>query len=350
MDEDTVTTNDKPGAAMEEMSARDAMIKAAEAAAAESGEEDGEEKPKAPEADDNIEDEDGKLDEEEPKKKEPPKAKPKADEEPPPEKAESKLARELRARENAREIEVQAEGKMAEANTIIERAKTLFAQAQQYAQQVQEQAREIESFKKDPIAAMKKYGWTPEQFIEAATQSHDPNYKRAVTLEEKLNEERQARAKLEQTVNDLLNRAKGYEEQTAQASQQEATQRFFTAIPDDSPARRVWDDEILIAKANKAADLYYAKTKKVASPEELAHYLHGEAMKLVGASPSAPAESAGQKPQKAGKAKANGSRALSGRDASEVHGSGQKAIGDMTPEEEREYLKSVADAAMANPD
>jgi hypothetical protein len=338
---------------VDEMNDRDAMLKAAEAAMkdappGEESDDDGEEKsaPKKPEVSRETDEEPEKdeSDEEEKKVEPKPKAKAKDGEAEKKEEPLSKLAREIRARENARKLEAQVEERLGEANSIMERAKGMWNEVQSARQQLQKEMQELAAFKKDPIAAMQKFGWTPEQFIDAATRSKDPAYQDKIALEDRLAEERAARQKLEEKLDALYKRAESYEEERGSVAQQQATQRFFQSIPQDSPARVVWDDSELVSRANQVGEAYQKKTGRVASPEELGEYLHYEAQQRLRRL-GAPAEHAGQQPQNAGKVKANGSRALSARDASERHG-GAKQLSDMSGDEERAFLIRVAEEAV----
>lgn len=339
---------------VDEMNDRDAMMKAAEAAMKEAPTEDGdpeEEKKPSPEqkkasVSRDTDEEPEKDESDKDKEESPPKPKAKAKEKEPEQKEEplSKLAREIRARENARKIEAEVEGRLSEANTIMQRARGMWNEVQSAREQLQKDMAELAAFKKDPIAAMQKFGWTPEQFIDAATRSKDPSYQDKVALEERLAEERNERKKLEEKLDALYKRAESYEEERGTVAQQQATQRFFQSIPENSPARVVWDDSDLVSRANQVADAYHKKTGRVASPEELGEYLHYEAQQRLRRM-GAPGELPGQQPQNAGKVKANGSRALSARDASERHG-GAKQLSDMTGDEERAFLIRVAEEAI----
>jgi hypothetical protein len=333
---------------VDEMNARDAMLKAAEAAMKEAPADEGEEtETPAPKKVSRETEEEPETDPEEEQEEEPkPKPKPKAKEEDSEKKEEplSKLAREIRARENARKIEAEVEHRLGEADQIMSRAKDMWGEVQKAREQLKAEMAELAAFKKDPIAAMQKFGWTPEQFIDAATRSKDPTYQDKVALEDKLAAERAEREALQRKVDELYERAKGYEEERSTVAQQQATDRFFEAIPENSPARVLWETDDLVARANRVAEQYQKRTGKVASPEELGEYLHYEAQQRLGRV-GAPAENAGQKPQNAGKVKANGSRALSARDASERHG-GAKPVSDMDGDEERAFLIRVAEEAI----
>lgn len=340
--DEPVKTSTSPN--VEEQNARDAMVAAAEAAmreGADDSDDDPLEKPKAKPVEEETE--------EEPEEKKPSveqkKVSPKKDEQPKGAPL-SELAKVLHKREQKRESEEQYNAKMAEADAVLSRAKGMYAQLQeelQEARQAKQTAlQQLEAIKRKPMSAMKELGWNPEEFVDNALQEKDPNYQRFVQLQGALSERDQRIDKLTSLVEQLVHKAKQYDEQTAQHQQQAEVQEFFASIPKDSPVWEDYDDEDdILYFARKVRTQYKERTGKVASPKELGEYLHFRALQKRSAS----AEPAGHKPKQAGQTKAKVSRALGSSDASERRSNG-KSINDMSRDEERDYLIAVAEAAL----
>lgn len=339
-DDVTPETTTKETAATLDANDRDAMMKAAEEAMRDGAED---EDPLKKTDEEKTRDEQGRFK---------PTAKPKA-EKPRDEKPSSTIARELAKREAQREEQVAYKGKMAEADQVLSKARQALDSITNREQQVAQKEQEIGSFlrdmQKDPMQALKRVGWTAEQFIDNATRSRDPNYQEVLQLREELSKRDQAAQTLAQRLERLETKAKEYDNQGTKQAADREVQAFWAAIPEDSPILkndRYEDQDDIIAHARKVRQQYYNKTGKVASPEKIVEYLHYLATeKLTGR----PQETSGRKP-KAGEIKAKVTRALGSSDAAERRGGTAKHIHDMTPDEERQYLVDVANSAIAGDD
>lgn len=268
----------------------------------------------------------------------------------------SKLAKELKAREQekgilarAQEREAAAQSAYAEAQQIVERAKA-------FAAQVGQEFQRLKRLKEDPIAVINEFGWDPNAIIEAGARHKDPEWQAKTAAERAANEKLQA---MEQRLQEALERTKkleavaeGYEKQGAEQARITAERNLLSKIPEESPARqlvkaRIWTEQQILQMAYDVDKQVRAKTRKAPSLDELAEYIHYEAHERMRALGLKPQESAGR--TNAGKSKANGSRALSTRDASERRGaSTSKSFDEMTPEEQRAHLiATVQEAAKA---
>lgn len=324
----------------------DAMIAAAEAAM--KGE--GDDKPKAdkPKADIEAErDEKGRF-------LKPPKVveKPGEKEKPKDSKPSSAIARVLAEREARREEESSYKSKMAEAEALMNKARGVIDHISQREAELSKREREVNEFisnmQRDPMGALKRAGWTAEQFITNAERAKDPNYQEVLSLREELQKRDALISKFEARLNGLEQYREQYENQGKQAQAQEEVRQFWSSIPQDSPVFQDYDDQDdILYYARKVRQQYFDRTGKVASPQQVGEYLHYRALQKRS---GVPAETAGQKP-KAGQTKAKVPRALGSSEASERRsGGGPKHIHDMSPDEEREYLMDVATNAISGGD
>lgn len=281
--------------------------------------------------------------------KPPPPPKKKDDEERPM----SKLAKELKAREQEKGILARAQEREQAAQTAYAEAQKIIDQAKQYAAQVATEFERLKRLKDDPIAVINEFGWDPNQIIEHGARYKDPEWQAKQAAERasnsKLEEMGKQLAEALERTKKLEAIAQGYEQQSANAAKVAAEKNLLAKIPETSPARqlisaRVWTEEQVLAMAYEADRQVRAKTRKAPSLDDLAEYIHYEAYERMRALGLKPQESAGK--SNAGKSKANGSRALSNRDASERRGAQQpKDFDEMTPEEQRAHLIAVAQEA-----
>jgi hypothetical protein len=259
------------------------------------------------------------------------------------EKPSSVIARELAKREAARQDESQYKAKIAEANQLHAQVQQLHAQVQAERAALAKEKEELTRARRDPAGFFASQGWNAEQAIDLATRAKDPVYQETVALREELAKRDSVLHELRQTVHALKAKADGYDKQTEEAKSAHEMQSFWAAIPEDSP---VWQDyeekDDIVYFAQKVRQRYFDKTGKVASPQEVAQYLHYKALQKRAPS----AQTAAQKPN-AGKPKAKVPRALGSNDTVERRPSnGAKHIHDMTPDEERQYLMEVATASV----
>lgn len=319
----------------------DAMIKAAEAAL--KGEA-GEEAPKKPKAEIEAErDEKGRF-------LKPPKVieKPEAAK-PKDEKPSSQLARVLEEREQRRAEESGYKAKMAEAESLMQKAQSVIGRLEERERDIVRRESEVNDFlarmQRDPMEALKRVGWSAEQFITNAERSKDPTYQELMALRDELRKRDTVIEELKGGLSSLQQYKQQIEEQGKQHQAQQEIREFWSSIPQDSPVYQDFDDaDDILYYARKVRQQYFDKTGKVASPQQVGEYLHYRALQKRN---GVPVESAGQKP-KAGQTKAKVPRALGSSEASERRGGGgTKHIHDMTPEEERAYLADVATEAIA---
>lgn len=305
------------------------LIAAAEAAAR------GEEPPKPEE---KGRDEQGRFVKQEAKPAEAPKPKEAAKEKP-----SSIIARELAKREAARADKGQYEARMAEAERLHTQAQQLFQQIQQDREALAREKAEIAEARRNPAAFIAKQGWKADEFIDIATRSKDPIYQETVSLREQLHQTHSVINELRQEVLGLKAKAAGYDKQTEQAQRQAELDSFWAAIPDDSPVWQDFEDkDDIVYQAQKVRQRYFDQTKKVATPQEVAQYLHYKALQKRD-----PASAQTAAKPNAGKTRAKVPRALGGSDASERRpGNGAKHIHDMSADEERQYLMDVGTAVL----
>lgn len=282
----------------------------------------------------------------------PPKVVEKADDKPKDDKPSSVIARELAKREQRREEESAYKSKMAEAEGLMEKVRGMASRLEEREQRVAQREQQAEAFlqnmQRDPMEALKRVGWSADQFITNAERSKDPTYQEILGLRGELQQRDQLISKLEQRLNGLEEYKNQYETQTKQQQTQAEVREFWTSIPQDSPVYQDFDDhDDILYYARKVRQQYYDRTGKVASPQQVGEYLHYRALQRRS---GVPAETAGQKP-KAGQTKAKVPRALGSSESSERRGGGgPKHIHDMTPEEEKEYLMDVAANALSGGD
>lgn len=265
----------------------------------------------------------------------------------------SKLAKELKAREQEKGILARAQEREQAAQAAYAEAQQIVQQAKEFAAQIAGEFQRLKRLKDDPIAVINEFGWDPNAIIEAGANHRNPEYQAKVAAERAANTKleemgRQLQEALERTKK-LEAIAQGYEKQGAEATRVAQEQKLLSKIPETSPARqlvkaRIWTEQQILQMAYDADRQVRAKTRKAPSLDELAEYIHYEAHERMTALGLKPQESAGR--SNAGKSKANGSRALSTRDASERRGAQQtKSYDEMTPEEQRAHLIAVAQEA-----
>ncbi len=269
-----------------------------------------------------------------------------------PEKPSSVIARELEKREARRAEESEYKGKTAEAEALMNKAQGILGRLEERERGVLQREREVNDFlenmQRDPMAALKRVGWTADQFIHNAERAKDPNYQEVLELRGELAKRDAMISKFETRLNGLEEYKNQYESQGKQQQAQAELNQFWQSIPQDSPVYQDFDDQDdIIYRARKVRQQYFDRTGKVASPQQVGEYLHYQALQKRN---GAPAETAGQKP-KAGQTKAKVPRALGSSEASERRSGGTaKHIHDMTPAEEREYLMDVAAGAIGSSD
>lgn len=301
---------------------RQELIAAANKALEKPGEKASEEKPKEP-----------KVEAKKP-------AEPKAEGEP--DTAKSKLARELERREKETALLSEADKKRQEASSLYEQAQALIRDAQEAKRAADAELAEMKRLRANPYDAMGKLGWSADDIIEAANRQKDPNFQSQIKFESELSKRDEYIAKLEQRLSRIEGVAETYETQTKTAAQRQAEDQFFAAIPQDSPALKLWDKGELLQKAIAVQQQVKAKTNRVASPAEIAEYLDYQGREKI-KSLVTPAEVPGSSSSSAGKAKAN-TRAPASRENREAPP--KKPPSQMTPAEEREWLIAEVERQM----
>lgn len=270
----------------------------------------------------------------------------------------SVIARELARRSERRQEENGYRAKIQEAETLLaraqEQAQAVVQERQAYAAKMKEVDDLLSTIRRDPMGAMQKMGWTAEQFIRNAERQNDPNYQELVTMQGELAKRDEMIDKLTRRLDRLDEVETNYAQQAQQRQAAAEVEAFWSSLPEDSPLftdDRFEDRDDILLRARKVRQKYFEVTAKknggrgkVASPEEVAQYLHYEALQRRN---GAPAGTAGQKPGQAGQTKAKVPRALGSRDATERLGGQPKHVHDMTPAEERQFLMDVANQAIA---
>lgn len=255
----------------------------------------------------------------------------------------SKLAKILEQREKATGVIAEADKKHQAASGLYEQAQAVLREAQQAKAAADAELAEMKRLRADPYAALQKLGWTPDDIIEAATRNKDPNFQAQMKYDQELAKRDDLISKLSSRLEKIEGVAKSYEEQGTTAAQQQAVTQLFAAIPEDSPARKMWDDDFIVAKAIRVQQEVKAKANRVASPTEIAEYLHYEAVKKLNALVT-PEKATGS--SSAGKAKANGSRAPAPR----IREASPKPDHLKSPAEIRAELIAAVDGQIAEGD
>lgn len=284
------------------------------------------------------------------------KGKPGVDPKDPPSNA---IAKELAKRNERRQEQSEYRSKAQEADQLISQVKSRMAAIEQRESEVSAKMQELNetlaSIRRDPMGAMQKMGWKAEDFIRNAERQNDPTYQEIIGLQSELSKRDEVIDKLTKRLDRLDDVEKNYSTQAKQVQAQAEVQEFWASLPEDSPVftdDRFEDRDDIIARARKVRERYYNATidprtgeGKVATPKEVAQYLHYEALKRRD---GAPKQTSGLKPGKAGQTQAKVPRALGSGDSSERRGGSAKHVQDMTAAEERQYLIDVANQAVAD--
>lgn len=256
----------------------------------------------------------------------------------------ARIQREMRAREKARTIELEAERIREE---VEQRASQFDAREKAFAAREAQFQKMMEQFQADPMAAFEANGWNKDKLAEHFAKAGTPEH----ALRQQLETQGRELAELKQFLTqDLQTRQQREAEQRQQAAQRqrvETEDNFIrTHINPESTPNLIAVAELsgqsrehIVTKADKVADWYKQETGKYPSLEELASYLELEAAEAV-------AKIRGGKvspPHSAGKAKAT-TRTLSQGLSSERR-SAPKPARDQTKGERLEAMREAARSA-----
>lgn len=265
------------------------------------------------------------------------KAEPAADENPI-----ARIQREMRAREKARTIELEAQMHREE----VEREREAFKQQQAaFDRDRQQLASMLEQFKTDPLKFVETQGYDRDKLAEHFVNAGKPEHQLAQKLEA---QERQIQQLVEFIKNDREQRAQQetVAQQQAREQAERASERKFIAefaSPEKAPSLHAvakisrQGEKYIVERANEVAAWFKAETGKYPSWETLAEYLEQQAaadLKENGGGAQAKA------PKPAGKSTAT-TRTLS-QGMSDERRSAVKPLQDMTKAERLAAMEQAA--------
>lgn len=258
----------------------------------------------------------------------------------------SKLAGVLRAREQAQKLREEGEKERQEAQKLRQEAEQL---KQEYAQAIAEARKEREQLallKRDPMRAIKEIGWSADDLIQGVIRENTPEWQALSKAEQAAEKDRSELHELRQMVKDLVERDTHAREQnqveTRKLEREFTVKKFLTdhVSEEKCPSlRALYDDDEIVQKGDRVADLFRERTGKVAPLADIAEYLESEAEKRL-------LKLRGEKRGNghAPKPLANGPRTLTAASASERRAV-PKSIRELSPEEERDALIAAAKEA-----
>lgn len=276
-------------------------------------------------------------------KKKAAKPEPKKDEEEDEDAGLSNIERELKKREVSKGKLAAAEAREAEANRKLQEADAMMRRLEEQAQRLKAQEERFARIHTLPVdQKLRELGVTADEFIEHSLKEKDPAYQAERRFEDRFSKLERALEEKDQKISKLESVAQGYEQQATEAAVRQSHEQFLAAIPEDSPARVIWTNDYILKLAYETQKAYEAKTGRKPSIASLSEHVHIESLKKAQKLAStAPAQESA--PSEARKSRANGSRALTTRDASVRRAPPvQKSVDDMDEDEMFDHLVAVA--------
>lgn len=208
----------------------------------------------------------------------------------------ARIRREMRSREKARSIEIEATQK----REAVERDAAAFQkQQQEFQQQQQRFAQMMQKFQENPMEALEQNGWNREKLAEHFANSGKPEHAMAQQLEALKLENQRIIQHLQQTEEQRARAETAAQQQAREQAERTAERKFVTdfASPDKTPnlhhvakiSRQ--GERYIVSRANEVADWFKAETGKYPSWDVLADYLEQQAsedLKEVGVPSKAP--------------------------------------------------------------